>query len=390
MVKVTNKIDWIGIKDWDLRLFHGHELSTFKGSTYNSYVIRDEKTVLVDTVWLPHADEYMETLEKEVGIDNIDYIIINHMEPDHGGTLGKIMEKRPDLPIYCSIKGEETIKAYFHKEWDLRPMKTGDTLNIGENTITFVEMRMIHWPDSMLLYLDKEKTVLSSDAFGQHLCTKSLFNDEVDECVLYQEAIKYYANILTPFSKLIKKKIVEIAALNLDIEIIAPAHGVIWRDNPMQIVNAYAKWSDDYREEFAVILFDSMYDSTRKIALALEEGMGEAGKKVKIFNASITDLSDMLTELYKADTIMIGSSTVNNGVLASIEIILHEIKGHKLGGKDFLAFGSYGWSGESPKHIHQKLLDAKLNPLADPISVFYNPTKQDLLEIKELAKGLIK
>lgn len=389
MVKITNKIDWVGIKDWDLRLFHGHELSTFKGSTYNSYVIRDEKTVLVDTVWLPHADEYMETLEREVGIDNIDYIIINHMEPDHGGTLGRIMEKRPNIPIYCSIKGEETIKAYFHKDWDFHPMKTGDTLNIGENTITFVEMRMLHWPDSMLLYLDKEKAVLSSDAFGQHLCTKSLFNDEVDECVLYQEAIKYYANILTPFSKLIKKKIVEIASLNLDIKVIAPGHGVIWRDNPMQIIEAYASWCDNYSEDFAVILFDSMYDSTKKIALALEEGMTAAGKKVKIFNTAITDLSDIITDLYKADTIMIGSSTVNNGVLASIELILHEIKGHKLESKDFLAFGSYGWSGESPKYIHQKLIDAKLNPLADPISIFYNPTNQDLLDIKELAKNLV-
>lgn len=389
MVKITKRVSWIGIKDWDLRLFHGHELSTFNGSTYNSYLIKDEKTVLVDTVWPPHADQYLEKLEREVGIDNIDMIIINHMEPDHGGTLGKIMEKRPDLPIYCSVKGQESIKAYFHEDWNFIPMKTGDTLNIGKNTITFVEMRMIHWPDSMLLYLSDDKIVLSSDAFGQHLCTKSLFNDEVDECVLYQEAIKYYANILTPYSKVINRKLDEIEKLNLDIEVIAPAHGVIWRKNPMQIFDMYKKWSGNYSEDYAVIIYDTMYDSTRKMAISLEQGLTNKGKKVKMFNASITDLSALITEMYKADTLLIGSSTVNNGVLASISVLLHELSSHKLCNKDFLAFGSYGWSGESPKYIHQKLIDAKLNPLRDPVSVNYNPTREDLDEIVKIGEQLI-
>ncbi|MBN2852133.1 MAG: MBL fold metallo-hydrolase [Clostridia bacterium] len=390
MVKVTERVSWVGVKDWDLRLFHGHELSTFNGSTYNSYLIKDEKTVLVDTVWPPHADQYLERLESEVGINNIDMIIINHMEPDHGGTLGKIMELRPDLPIYCSVKGQESIKAYFHKDWNFIPMKTGDTLNIGKNTITFVEMRMIHWPDSMLLYLSEDKIVISSDAFGQHFCTQSLFNDEVDECVLYQEAIKYYANILTPYSKVINRKLEELEKLNLNIEVIAPAHGVIWRKNPMQIIEAYKKWSGNYSEDYAVIIYDTMYDSTRKIALSLEQGLNNKGKKVKLFNASITDLSNLITEMYKADTLIIGSSTVNNGILASIEVLLHELGSHKLCNKDFMAFGSYGWSGESPKHIHQKLIDAKLNPLRDPVSVNYNPSAEALAEIVKIGEQLAK
>jgi len=389
MTKVTNKVSWIGIKDWELKAFHGHELSTFNGSTYNSYVIKDEKTVLVDTVWFPHADEYMKKLQQEVGIENIDYIIINHMEPDHGGTLGKIMELRPELPIYCTVKGEETIKAYFHKEWNFITVKSGDTLNIGESTITFVEMKMLHWPDSMMIYLDTDKIVLSSDAFGQHYCSKSLFNDEVDNCELYQEAIKYFANILTPFTKLITKKIEEIEKLNLDIEVIAPGHGVIWRDNPMQIVEAYKKWSDEYKEDYAVVIYDSMYNSTKKIALSIEQGLQNKGKRVKVFNGAVTDLSDLITEIYKADTVMVGSSTVNNGVLAAIELILHEIKAHKLGNKNFLAFGTYGWSGESPTYIHDKLINAKLTPLAQPIKIKYDPTDEQLKEITKLVSGLI-
>ena len=388
MVKVTEKVSWIGIKDWDLKSFHGHELSTFRGSSYNSYIIKDKKTVLVDTVWTPHSDNYVEKLEHEVGISNIDYIIINHMEPDHGGALGKIMKINPDIPIYCTVKGEETIKAYFHKEWNFITVKTGDTLKIGDSTITFVEMKMIHWPDSMMIYLDTDKIVLSSDAFGQHFSSKSLFNDEVDTCEVYQEAIKYFANILTPLTKLITRKIDEIEKLNLDIEVIAPAHGVIWRENPMQIVEAYKKWSNNYKEDYSVIIYDSMYDSTKKIALSLEEGLQKKNKNVKLYNASVTDLSDLITEIFKADTIMVGSSTVNNGVLAAIELILHEIKALKIVNKNFIAFGSYGWSGESPKYIYQKLIEAKLNPLTEPIRIKYNPTHDDLKEVVKLIGDL--
>ena len=242
MLKISQHVYWDGIRDWDLRLFHGHELSTHRGSTYNSYVIKDEKTVLVDTVWFPHTRSYIERLEQDVGIDSIDFIIINHNEPDHGGALSAIMEKRPDLPIYCTASGEKIIRAHFHKDWNFNVVKTGDKINIGRNTLTFVEMKMIHWPDSMMVYLDNDKVLLSNDAFGQHYCAKSMFNDEVDSDELYQEAIKYYANILTPFSPMIARKIDEVVSMNLDIEVIAPSHGVIWRENPAQIIEAYARW----------------------------------------------------------------------------------------------------------------------------------------------------
>ncbi len=378
MQKISENVYWNGIQDWELKLFHGHEFSTHRGSTYNSYLIRDEKTVLVDTVWYPHKETYIKRLEKDVGVENIDMIIINHSEPDHGGALEELMKVRPDLPIYCTAFGEKIIKAHYHKDWNFKIVKTGDTLNIGKNTLTFVEMRMIHWPDSMMTYLDHDKVLMSNDAFGQHYCTKSLFNDEVDNDELYQEAIKYYANILTPFSAMIVKKIDEVIKLNLDIEIIAPSHGVIWRENPGQIIEAYVKWASDYSEDFAVIIYDTMYEATLRMAESIEEGLSSKGVKAKLYNCSVSDMSDLITEIFKANAIAIGSSTVNNSPLTSIVSISHEILTHKMKGKPFVSFGSYGWSGEAPGHIAETLVKAKLNQVCEPVKIKYTPTEDDL------------
>lgn len=378
MLKISENVYWDGIQDWDLKLFHGHELSTHRGSTYNSYVIKDEKTVLVDTVWFPHKETFINRIEKDVGVNNIDMIIINHNEPDHGGALEKIMELRPDLPIYCTVFGEKIIKAHYHKDWNFVTVKTGDTLNIGKNTLAFVEMRMIHWPDSMMTYLSHDKVLLSSDAFGQHYCAKSMFNDGVDDDELYQEAIKYYANILTSFSPLIAKKIEEIAALNLDIEMIAPGHGVIWRENPMQIVKAYADWANNYSEDFAVIIYDTMYDATKKMAQSIEAGLRSKGIKVKLYNSSVSDTSDLLTEVFKAKAVAVGSCTVNNNALTSIVAVTHEIMAHKMKGKPYVAFGSYGWSGEAPAHIDETLAKTKMVQVIEPIKAKYTPTEEDL------------
>jgi len=380
MLKISEHVYWDGIRDWDLRLFHGHELSTHRGSTYNSYIIKDEKTVLVDTVWFPHTTAYIDRIEKDVGIDNIDFIIINHNEPDHGGALKAIMEKRPEIPIYCSANGKKIIKAHFHKDWNFNVVKTGDTINIGKNTLTFVEMRMIHWPDSMMVYLNHDKVLLSNDAFGQHYCAKSMFNDEVDKDELFQEAIKYYANILTPFSPMIARKIDEVIGLNLDIEMIAPSHGVIWRENPTQIIEAYAKWAKDYKEDFAVVIYDTMYDATLRMAEAIEKGLRSKGVKVKLYNSSVSDMSDLLTEVFKAKALAVGSCTVNNSALTSIVAISHEIAAHKMKGKPFVSFGSFGWSGEAPAHIAETLEKAKLVKVQEPIKASYTPTEEVLEE----------
>ncbi|HHW47772.1 MAG TPA: MBL fold metallo-hydrolase [Clostridiaceae bacterium] len=390
MIEIKKNIYWVGIKDWSLRKFHGHELSTHRGSTYNSYVIKDGKTVLVDLVWNPYKEEFAKILEKEVGLRNIDCIIINHAEPDHGGSLEYIMSMIPDTPIYCTKNGADIIKKHFHKDWNFKIVKTGDTLNIGEYELIFVEMQMLHWPDSMLTYVKGANVAMSNDAFGQHYSAQGFFNDEVDTCELYQEAMKYYANILSPFSPLIKKKIEQIRGLNLPIDMIAPSHGVIWRENPMQIVDKYYEWAQDYNEGNVVIVYDTMYESTRAMAEAIGEGLLKNGIKYKLFNASVTDHSDLITEMFKAKGIIVGSCTVNNNYLRTIGAVLEEIKSHKFKGKVAAAFGSFGWSGEAPKLITQRLQEAGLKVVEEPIQFKYVPTEEELRQCVEFGDRFSK
>ncbi len=380
MVEIKENIYWVGIKDWGLRHFHGHELSTHRGSSYNSYLIRDEKTVLVDTVWDPYKEEFVEKLDKEIGLENIDMIVINHCEPDHGGSLGYLLDRLPsaNIPIYCTKNGADIIKKHFHKDdLNLNIVKTGDTVSIGKYELVFVEMQMIHWPDSMLTYVKGAATALSNDAFGQHYAGLSLFNDEVDSCELFEEAIKYYANILTPFSALIKRKIDEIKKLGLPIEMIAPSHGIIWRKDPMQIIDKYYEWSQEYNEGFAAIIYDTMYNATRSMAEAIAEGLQAKGVRYKLFNVALTDPSDLITDLFKAKGVIIGSCTVNNAVLRETAGLLEEVKAHKFKGKLGAGFGSYGWSGEAPKNISATLEAAGFKiPLA-PLSFKYRITQDE-------------
>lgn len=391
MIEIKRKIYSIGITDWSIRHFHGQELSTHRGSSYNSYLIKDEKTVLVDTVWEPFKEEFADKLERDVGLDKIDMIVINHSEPDHGGSLEYILERMPsrDIPIYCTKNGAEIIKKHNNREdFNFKIVKTGDSVNIGEYDLVFVEMQMLHWPDSMLTYIKGAATVLSNDAFGQHYAGMSLFNDEVDSCELFEEAIKYYANILTPFSPLIKKKIEQIRDLNLPIEMIAPSHGVIWRTNPTQIIDKYYEWSQDYNEGYAVIIYDTMYDATRTMAHAIADGLHAKGVKYKIFNMAKTDQSDLMTDIFKAKAIIIGSCTVNNSFLRDTAGLLDEIKGHKLKGKIGVGFGSYGWSGEAPKLINAALQGAGVKTPLEHLSIKYTPSENEIEQCKQFGEKI--
>lgn len=378
MIQVKDQVYYLGMRDWELRTFHGHELSTYNGSSYNSYLIKDEKTVLVDTVWHPHAEEFMDILDKEVGMDNIDYIVVNHAEPDHSGTLGQILERRSDIPIYCSVKGADIIRKHFHKDWNFRTVKTGDTLTIGQCELVFVDMTMIHWPDSMMTFVKGPNVLLSNDAFGQHYAGASIFEDEADQSIVWQEAMKYFATILAPMTALIKKKVDEILSLKLPIEIIAPSHGVIWRKDPLRIVEKYALWADNYDEGTVTIVYDSMYHATKKMADAIASGLESRGVFCKLYNSSISDISDIITDLFKSRGIIVGSCTVNNGTLRSIAGLLDEIRGHKLKNKVGAAFGSYGWSGESPKKIHKEMEEYGIKMVLQPLSVKYQPEPQEL------------
>ena len=278
--KITDKVTWVGKIDWELKRFHGEELSTHRGSTYNAYLIRDEKTVLIDTVWKPYEKEFVENLKKEIDLKEIDYIVINHGEIDHSGALEALLNEIPDTPVYCTANAVKSLKGHYHKDWNFVQVKTGDTLDIGESKLIFVEARMLHWPDSMFTYMTGENILFSNDAFGQHYAAEKLFNDKVDNDELYYEAMKYYANILTPFSGFVKKKIYELLDMNLSINMICTSHGVIWKDNPLQIVNKYLEWANDYQENQITIVYDTMWNGTRRMAEAIAEGIREADSSV--------------------------------------------------------------------------------------------------------------
>ncbi|MBC8059591.1 MAG: MBL fold metallo-hydrolase [Clostridiaceae bacterium] len=387
MKVLKNNVFCVGATDWRVRYFHGYELSTHRGSTYNSYLIKDEKTVLIDTVWEPLTDRFLENLREVVDIKKIDYVVINHAEPDHSGALPTIMKYIPNATVIVSKKGEESVKKHYFKDWNFKIVSTGDKINIGKNDLMFIEATMLHWPDSMFTYLTGENILFSNDAFGQHFASSKVFNDEVDETEVNQEALKYYANILTPFSKLVLKKIEQIKELNLPIDIIAPSHGIIWRKDPMQIINKYYEWATGKSENSVVIIYNSMWGATHKMAEFIGKGLGKAGIKYKIFNISTADRNDVIAEVFKAKGILLGSSTVNNGILTSLTPILEDLMGLKFINKFGAAFGSYGWSGESSKILEEHLVKSKIKVLQEGLIVKYMPDEQELDLCVEFGKS---
>ncbi len=243
VTELKKGVYWVGAVDWGLRRFHGHELSTHRGSTYNAYLILDEKTVLVDTVWEPFQEQLIENIREVIDPARIDIVVANHAEMDHSGGLPAVMRQAPEATVVVSKRGLESVEGHHHQPWNFKAVQTGDRINIGKNDLVFIEAPMLHWPDSMFTYLTGHNILLPNDAFGQHYASAFRFNDQVNQEELYQEALKYYVNILTPFSPMVLKKIDEVLALKLPVDIIAPSHGVIWRQDPLQIVKKYQEWA---------------------------------------------------------------------------------------------------------------------------------------------------
>ncbi|MBV4431490.1 anaerobic nitric oxide reductase flavorubredoxin [Clostridium tyrobutyricum] len=390
--KITDKVTWVGKVDWGLKRFHGDEYSTHKGSSYNSYLIRDKKTVLIDTVWQPYDKEFVSRLKEEIDLKEIDYIIANHNEIDHSGALPELMREIPGTPIYCTKNGAKIIKGHYHEDWNFVEVKTGDTLDIGQNKMIFVEAPMLHWPDTMFTYLTGENILFSNDGFGQHFATELLYNDKVDQGELYEQAIKYYANILNPFSTFVKKKINEILKLNLPLSMICPSHGVIWRENPAQIVEQYLKWADSYQEDQITFIYDTMWNSTRKMAEAIAEGIHEVSPStvIKLMNSAKYDKNDIITEVFRSKAILVGSPTINNGYLFSIGGIVEMIKGLKFKGKSAAAFGSYGWSGEVVKQLTKALEESGFKIVDNGHRSLWIPDEKELDVCREYGRQFVK
>lgn len=379
-LEITPSVSWVGKTDWELRRFHGEEYSTHRGSSYNAYLVRDDKTALIDTVWTPFAGEFVDNLAGELDLASIDYVIANHAEPDHSGALPELLRRIPDVPVYCTANGVKSLRGQYHADWNFQVIKTGQTLSLGQKELIFIEAPMLHWPDSMFCYLTGDNILFSNDAFGQHLATQSLYNDLVDECELFQECIKYYANILTPFSPLVTKKIQEFAGLGLPLNMICPSHGVLWRSNPMRIVEKYLEWAADYAEDRVVIVYDTMWNGTRRMAETIAEGLRESAPDtvVTLYNAARSDKNDIVTEVFRAKALLVGSPTINRGFLSSLAGLLEELAGLKFKGKKAAAFGAYGWSGESVKLLTRRLEEAGFALVNEGLRELWSPGPESL------------
>ena len=378
--KISERVTWVGKIDWELVFFHGHELSTFRGSSYNSYLIRDQKTVLVDTAWKPYDEEFVANLKKEIDLRQIDAIVMNHNEIDHSGALPALLREIPGTPVYCTKKGEAILRGMYHQDWNYVNVKTGDVLDLGETQLHFIEAPMLHWPDTMFSYLTGENILFSTDAFGQHFASEELFDDTCDLDTALREALKYYANIITMFNPMAMRKLKEIAGMNLPVRMICPSHGVIWRRDPQRIFKLYEQWAANYQENQITVIYDTMWNSTRHMADAIVKGMTEADPTVvvKELNCARTDKSDIITEVMKSKGIIVGSPTINNGLSYYTAGILELIHGCKFKNKKAAAFGSYGWSGEAVKQITTLLGEAGFTVVNDGLRCQWAPDQAAL------------
>lgn len=384
-VELKPGIYWVGAIDWNLRYFHGYV--TPRGTSYNAYLIIDEKITLVDTVKHYLFDEMLSRIKKIIDPAKIDYLVSNHVEMDHSGSVPKIMELAPNAKLVTSPQGQKGLKRYYKNDnWDFMVVKSGEELSIGSRTLKFVHVPMVHWPDSMVTYIPEEKLLLPNDAFGQHIASAGRFDDEVGWDIIHEEAATYYSNIVLPYGDNVNKALDVVS--QIDIDMIAPSHGVIWRSYIPKIIPVYRKWANNDTEKKALIVYDTMWDSTKRIALTLQDGLEEAGIPVTMRFLQTSHISEIMTDLLTARAILIGSPTLNNGMLPTVSAFLTYIKGLRPKKRLGLAFGSYGWGGQGAKEVAAVIKDMGWETPIDFINIQYLPDKQELESVKEAGRKL--
>jgi len=386
-VKVSDDIYWVGAVDWDIRTFHGFTYSTHRGTTYNSYLIVDDKIALVDSVYAPFAAEMMGRIREVVPPEEIDYVIANHVETDHSGSIAEVLKHAPKAKVVGTARCKQGLSKHYFGDWDFQVVKTGDEIELGKRKLKFIEAPMLHWPDSMFTYIEKDALLMPNDAFGQHIATSKRFNDEVDENSVMVEAGKYYANILWPLSSLVIKKIEEVQKQGIKINMIAPSHGVIWRSTPMKIVEAYLRWAKGESEKRILVVYDTMWGSTEKMARAIVDGISSTNVEAKLYRIPSSDRGDIIGDLLEAKGILVGSSTINNGMLPTLAPLLEDLKGLRPRGKIAAAFGSYGWAGGSAKVIEESLRQAGMEIASPSMSVNWVPNKEEIQKCYEFGKS---
>jgi flavorubredoxin len=375
IVELKKGIYWVGAIDWNVRDFHGY--STPFGTTYNAYLILDEKSVLVDTVKAPFYLEMLGRISEIIDPSKIAIIVSNHVEMDHSGSLPQIVERIGNPTVITSERGKKGLEKHYQRWMNFKTVKTGDTLAIGHRTLTFVEAPMLHWPDSMFTYVKEDRVLLPNDAFGQHLASSQRFEDEVGDGVM-RHAAKYYANILWPLAPLILKKVDEVVKMGIPIDMIGPSHGLIWRRDPSRIIQAYVEWSQGKMGRKILVVYDTMWGSTESMAKAILKGLIEEGAEVRLLHLRSNHRSDIIEEMLEAKGILLGSPTLNNGMFPTMGDFLTYLRGLRPRGKVFGLFGSYGWGGGAVKEMRKILEQEKFEIWEKELSIQYVPGPEEI------------
>ena len=387
-VELKKGVYWVGAVDWNVRDFHGY--STPSGTTYNAYLIVDEKNVLVDTVKAPFYLEMMGRISEIIDPSKIDIVVANHVEMDHSGSLAHVVERIGNPVVVTTERGKRGLEKHYPRSFNFKIVKTGETIPIGGRTLAFVEAPMLHWPDSMFTSIPEDRVLLPNDAFGQHFASTQRFEDEVNGELVMRHAAKYYANILWPFAPLILKKVEDVAKMGIPVEMIGPSHGLIWRRNPGRIIQAYVDWSQGKTEKKALIVYDTMWGSTETLAKAILKGMVEEGVQARLLSLRTNNRSDIVEEMLEAKGILLGSPTLNNGMFPTMGDFLTYVKGLKPKGKIFGLFGSYGWGGGAIREMRRHLETEKFEIWGNDLSVQFVPDREELEKAAEFGRAFAK
>lgn len=383
-VKIKPGVYWVGGIDWDLRYFHGYV--TPRGSTYNSYLIIDDKVTLVDTVKHYLAAEMLGRIRALVDPKQIDYLVVNHVEMDHSGSVPEIMEIAPQAKIVTSPKGKQGLEMHYRKDWEYILVHNLDELKIGSRTLKFVLTPMVHWPDNMVTYIPEDRLLLSNDAFGQHIASSERFVDELGWEVVREEAASYYANIVFPYGDQVGKALEVVNTL--PVEIIAPSHGLIWRSHLPELLEEYRKWADHETDRQALIVYDTMWGSTRKMAIALQQGIEDNGVPVIMRSLQTSHISQIVPDLLNARLVLVGSPTLNNGMLPTVAAFLTYIKGLRPRKRTGFAFGSHGWGGQGAREVAAVLTEMGWDMPLKTAGFQYVPTEENLAGFKQIGHKL--
>ena len=385
-LQISPHVYWVGAIDWNLRDFHGY--ATSRGTTYNAYLILGKKPTLIDTVKKPFYPEMLSRIQSVIDPKQIEIIISNHAEMDHSGALCQAVTDFQPAEIYASSMGVKNLIAQLHPSFPIKAVKTGDKIDLGDDSLSFVEARMLHWPDSMLAYLEKEDVLFTNDVFGMHLATSKLFDDENDEKIWMQEARKYYANIVLPYSDIVTRFLGQVQQMGLSPKMIAPDHGFVWRKDPSKIVKLYAEMAAQKPTNKAVIVYDTMWGSTEKMAMAIADGLRQNGTKVQLMSMHANHRSDVITELLDAGALIVGTPVLNSQMYPAMADVLCYLKGLKKKNLIGAAFGSYGWNGAPIDGVTKMLEEMGVEVICPALKSCFVPDEKMLIQCEEMGKQI--